>query len=109
MFTNGTFWFYTDYRKVIAVTKPDAFALLRMQDCVEHTESMQFVTKLDLLKCSWQVPLTTHASEISAFGMADIFLQYAVMSFGLHSAPASFQWPMHKVLGDIKKREAIPR
>ncbi|KAL7833351.1 hypothetical protein AOLI_G00283110 [Acnodon oligacanthus] len=38
-----------------------------MEDCVDRVGSARFVTKLDLLKGYWQVPLTSCASDISAF------------------------------------------
>ncbi len=50
-----------------------------------------FVTKIDLLKGYWQVPLTERAKEISAFVTPDHFLNYTVMAFGLRNAPATFQ------------------
>ncbi len=59
--------FCTDYRKVNDITKPDSFPLPRLEDCVDRVGSSQFVTRLDLLKGYWQVPLTARASEISAF------------------------------------------
>ncbi len=79
---DGTSRFCTDYRKVNALTKADSFPLPRMGDCVDRVGNVKFVTKLDLLKGYWQVPLTERASEISAFATPDVFLQYRVMAFG---------------------------
>lgn len=56
--------FCTDFRKVNGVTKPDCYPLPRMEDCVAHVGAAKFVTKLDLLKGYWQVPLTERAKEI---------------------------------------------
>lgn len=81
--------------------KPDSFALPRMEDCVDCVGTERFTTKLDLLKGYWQVPLTSRASEISAFTTPDNFLQYTVMAFGLRNAPATFQRLMNRVLGDV--------
>ncbi len=53
--------------KVNSVTKPDSFPLPRMEDCVDRIGASKFVSKLDLLKGYWQVPLTARACEISAF------------------------------------------
>ncbi len=53
----------TDYRKVNAVTKPDYFPLSCMEDCIDRVGPAKFVTKFDLLKGYWQVPLTLCASE----------------------------------------------
>uniref|UniRef100_A0A8C5DT92 Gypsy retrotransposon integrase-like protein 1 n=1 Tax=Gouania willdenowi TaxID=441366 RepID=A0A8C5DT92_GOUWI len=98
--------FCNDYRKVNAVTKPDSYPLPRMEDCIDRVGSARYVTKLDLLKGYWQVPLTPRASEISAFVTPDSFLQYTVMPFGLRNAPATFQRLMSRVLAGIDNCEA---
>ncbi len=98
--------FCTDYRKVNAVTKPDSFPLPRMEDCIDRVGPAKFVTKLDLLKGYWQVPLTPRASEISAFVTPDDFMQYSVMAFGMRNAPSTFQRLMRIVLGGVENCEA---
>lgn len=96
--SDGTARFCTDYRKVNAVTVPDCFPLPRMEDCVDNLGSARYVSKLDLLKGYWQVPLTSRASDISAFVTPDSFLQYSVMAFGMRNAPATFQRLINIVL-----------
>ena len=93
--------FCTDYRKVNAVTVPDSFPLPRMDDCIDSIGPAVFISKLDLLKGYWQVPLTERASDISAFVTPDHFLQYTVMAFGMRNAPATFQRLIQLVLGDV--------
>ncbi|KAL0189954.1 hypothetical protein M9458_017053, partial [Cirrhinus mrigala] len=78
--SDPSYRFCTDYRNVKSVTKPDSFPLPRVEDCVDRVGSARYVTKLDLLKGYWQVPLTPRASEISAFVTSDNFLQYSVMA-----------------------------
>ncbi|KAL0153020.1 hypothetical protein M9458_051619 [Cirrhinus mrigala] len=103
---DGTHRFCTDYRKVNAITKPDSFPLPLMEDCVDDVGSAQFVTKLDLLKGYWQVPLTERAAEIAAFVTPDNFLNYTVMAFGLRNAPATFQRLMNSVLAGVQNCKA---
>ncbi|MGL5119019.1 MAG: reverse transcriptase family protein, partial [Plesiomonas shigelloides] len=103
--SDGTSRFCTDYRKVSALTKPDSFPLPRVDDCVDRVGNSRFVTKLDLLKGYWQVPLTEKASEITAFATPDAFLQYKVMPFGLRNAGATFQRLMSKILSNIPNCE----
>lgn len=67
----------------------------------DYVGPVTFVSKLDLLKGYWQVPLTLRASDIAAFVTPDAFMQNTVMAFGMKNAPASFQRPMQKVLGDV--------
>ncbi len=96
--SDGTQRFCMDYRKVNAVMKPDSFPLPLMEDCIDKVGSARLITKLDLLKGYWQVPLTERAAEISAFFTPDDFFNYTVMAFGLRNAPATFQRLMNKVL-----------
>uniref|UniRef100_A0A1A8I1B8 Gypsy retrotransposon integrase-like protein 1 n=1 Tax=Nothobranchius kuhntae TaxID=321403 RepID=A0A1A8I1B8_NOTKU len=98
---DGTYRFVTDYRKLNAKTVPDSFPLPRVEDCVDSVGSATFVTKLDLLKGYWQVPLTPFASKVSAFVTPDNLLQYTVLPFGLRNAPATFQRLVNQVLSDI--------
>lgn len=69
-----------------------------MEDCVGPAT---FISKLDLLKGYWQVPLTPRAFDISAFVTPNAFMQNTVMAFGMKNAPATFQRLMQKVLGDV--------
>ncbi|XP_077940982.1 uncharacterized protein LOC144385285 isoform X1 [Gasterosteus aculeatus] len=98
---DGSLRFCTDFRKVNSVTVADAFPLPRVDDCVDSLGGANYITKLDLLKGYWQVPLTERASKISAFVTPDAFLQYTRMAFGLRNAPATFQRLMSTVLGGV--------
>lgn len=98
--------FCTDFRKVNVVTKPDCYPLPRLDDCIDRVGSAAFVTKLDLLKGYWQVPLTQRACEISAFVTPDDFCQYRVMAFGMRNAPATFQRLVNTVLKGVVDCEA---
>lgn len=64
---DGSYRFCTDYRKLNSVTKPDCFPLPRVDDCVDHVGSACYVSKFDLLKGYWQVPLTSRAKDLSAY------------------------------------------
>ncbi|CAM4600561.1 unnamed protein product [Leuciscus chuanchicus] len=99
--SDGTARFCTDYRKVNALTVPDCFPLPRMEDCIDNIGSARYVSKLDLLKGYWQVPLTARASNISAFVTPDSFMQYSVMAFGMRNAPATFQRLVNLVLSGV--------
>lgn len=55
---DGTVRFCIDYRRVNALTKTDTYPLPRLEDCVDQIEVFRFITKIDLKKGFWQVPLT---------------------------------------------------
>ena len=97
-----TFRFCTDYRKVNMVTKPDSFPLPRIEDCVDRVGATKYVTKCDLLKGYYQIPLTPRAQEISAFVTPSGLYSYNVMSFGLRNAPSSFQRLMNYVISGLE-------
>lgn len=92
----------TDFRKVNRVTKPDSFPLPRLDDCVDKVGSAKFVSKFDLLKGYWQVPLSKRAQEIFAFITSSGLYSYTVLPFGLRNAPATFQRLMNCVVADLE-------
>lgn len=95
---DSSFRFCTDYRKVNKITKPNSFPLPWVEDCVDRVGSANFVSKLDLLKGYWQVPLTPRASEICTFVTPDHFMQDMFLASGMQNAPATLQYLMQRVL-----------
>lgn len=71
--SDGSPRFCTNFRKVNAVTVLDAYPLPLIDDCIDEIGPANFVSKLDMLKGYWQVPLTARASEISAFVTLTVF------------------------------------
>lgn len=99
---DSTFRPCTDFRKINAVTKPDSFPLPRMEDCVDQVGSATYVSKFDLLKGYWQVPLSDRAKEICSFVTPSGLYSYTVMPFGLRNALATFQRLMNKVVRGLE-------
>ena len=64
---DASFRFVTDFGKVNQCTKTDSYPILRIDDCIDKIGNAKFISKFDLLKGYWQVPLTDRAKEISAF------------------------------------------
>ena len=69
--SDGTVHSCTDFRKLNALTKTDSFPLPRIEDCIKRIGKARYVTKLDLLKGYWQIPLTDHAKQLPAFVTPD--------------------------------------
>jgi hypothetical protein len=99
---DGSWRMCTDYRKVNAVTKTDSFPIPRVEDCIDRTGNAQYITKFDLLKGFWQVPLTDRAKEISAFVTPDGLFQYKRLPFGMKNSPMSFQRLIQKVIAGME-------
>ena len=64
---DGKFCMCTDYRKAKSVTKTDSFPVPRIDNCNDNIGRAKYVTKFNLLKGFWQIPLTVRAKENSDF------------------------------------------
>ena len=91
-----------DYRKVNQMTKTDTFPLPRVDDCIDKIGNAKFISKFDLMKGYWQVPLTQRARAISAFVTPNGLYECEVMPFGMKNAAATFQRLMTYVTRDIE-------
>ena len=98
---DGSYRMCTDHRKVNSVSKSDTFPISRMIDCIDKVGNARYITKFDLLRGFWQVPLTERAKEISAFVTPDGLYQYKVMPFGMKNSPATFQHLINKVIAGL--------
>lgn len=98
-----TWRFCVDFRRVNSVTKTDSYPLPRVDDCIDQIGSAKYVSKFDLLKGYWQVPLTDQAKEITAFVTPDGLYQFRVMPFGLKNAPSTFQRLMNRVISSVNR------
>ena len=98
---DGTFRMCTDYHKVNSVTKTDTFPIPRINDCIDNIGQAKYVTKFDLLKGFWQIPLTNRAKEISAFVTPEVLYQYKVMPFGMKNSPATFQCLVNSLISNL--------
>ena len=59
------------------------------------------MTKLDLLKGYWQVPLSERARDVSAFVTHDALYQCRFFPFGMKNAPTTFQRLMNLVTAGL--------
>ena len=64
---DGSVWFCTNYHKVNSVTKTNFDPIPRMDGCIDGISKATYITKLDLLKGYWCIPLTKRTNEVSAF------------------------------------------
>ena len=64
------------------------------------------VSKFDLLKGYWKVPLIERVKEVSTFVTPDGLFQYHVMLFRMKNVPATFQRMMNSVICGLKGYDA---
>ena len=103
---DGTYRFVTNFKTVNAITKYDSYPIPRIEDCIDKIDQAKYVSKFDLLKGFWQVPLTERAKRVSAFATPDGLYQYRVMPFGMRNSPATFQRLINRVISGLTGCEA---
>ena len=80
-----------DYRNLNSVSNFDPFPLPRMEELIESLAGTKYITKLDLTKGYFQIPLSEETKVKSACITPHGLYQFNVMPFGMKSAPATFQ------------------
>lgn len=91
-----------DYRRVNALTVPDPFPFPRIEDLVDKVGRAKFLTKVDMTRGYWQVPLDEYSGPISAFVTATGHFQWRFLPFGLRNAPATFSRLVSKLLKGLE-------
>lgn len=100
---DGTLRLCTDFRKVNSITVPDPFPLPRIEDLLDRIGKAKFLTKLDMTRGYWQVPLDDASVPISAFVTPYGHFQWRYMPFGLRNAPATFSRLVSKLLMGLEE------
>ena len=95
---DGTTRFCVNYKKVNRLSKFDAYPMPLMEEVIERIGPAKYITKLDLCKGYWQVPLTERSMQYTAFATPTGLYQFKYLPFGLHGAPATFQRMMDHLL-----------
>lgn len=90
--------FCIDYRGLNSVTVFDPVPMPRMEDILNKVSKAKYISKLDLCKGYWQVPLDEDGKRKSAFVTTFGHYQFTVMPFGMVNAGATFVRMMKKVL-----------
>ncbi len=98
---DGTSRLCADLRRTNQAIKADSFPLARIDDCIDSVGDAKFITKLDLLKGYWQIPLSDKAKRVLAIITPQGLWQFKRLPFGLKTAPAAFQRLMNQLLGDL--------
>ncbi len=95
---DGSIRVCVDYRKLNSVTVPDPYFMPKIEDLICQVGDSVFLSKMDLSKGFYQVPLTLSAREKTAFITPFGKFHFTRMPFGLRNAPTTFQRLMEVVL-----------
>jgi len=92
--------FCIDFRKVNEVSHKDAYPLPQVEATLDKLRDARYLSTIDLKNGYWQVPLAPESRPVTAFTVPGRgLMQFRVMPFGLHSAPATFQRLLDTILG----------
>ena len=98
---DGDWRLCADFRKVNAVTVHDSWPLARIDDIIDKVGRAKFITKVDLLKGYYQIPLTETAKRVSAMITPSGIYSYRTMPFGMRGAPATFTRLISSLTADL--------
>lgn len=105
---DGKFHFCIDFRKLNATSKKDAYPLPHITVTLNKLRGARYLSTLDLKNEYWQVRLTPESRPATAFTVPGRgLMQFRVMPFGLHSAPATFQRLLDTILGPELKPHVL--
>jgi transposase InsO family protein len=88
----------SDFRKLNGVSVSDPFPMPRVEAMIDRVGKAKFMTKLDMTKGYWQIPVHKDSIPLTAFVTPHGHYQWKYMAFGLKNAPASFSRLITKVL-----------
>ena len=89
-----------DFHKINGLTRQMPFFMPRVEEVVEGIGRAKFISKIDLSKGFYQVPLTETAIK-TAFTCHRGVFHFTRMPFGVKNAPACFQTLMQRVLAEV--------
>lgn len=94
--------FCVDFRELNKITVFDPRPMPRIDAILNKISKAKFISKLDLTKGYWQVPLDDDAKRKSAFVTPFGHFSFTVMPFGMVNAPATFVRLVSKVLTGLE-------
>ena len=94
---DGTAHICIDFKTINAVTIPLPFYMPRVEEVLEQLGRSRILSKMDLTKGYYQVPMSPGDIEKTAFICHRGKYEFLLMPFGIRNAPAVFQEHMHKI------------
>ena len=99
---NGKIRLCVDYKKLNVHTLPEPFYMPRVEEVVESVGRACVISRLDLAKGYYQVPMAPASIPATAFTCHRGRFEFLRMPFGLKNAPATFQTLMTKIIDSCK-------
>lgn len=97
---DNSYRFCVDYRKLNRVTKRDAYPLPFVTNILDKLRDARYLSSLDIKSAYWQISVEEMSRPYTAFTVPGRGLfQFKRLPFGLHTAPATWQRLIDRVLG----------
>ena len=87
-----------DFRAINGITQPDPYQMPLIEEILETLASARFISKIDLNKGFYQIPINSIDQPKTAFCSPWGKFEFLFMPFGLHNGPAVFQRLMDQIL-----------
>ena len=78
----------------------------RVDEMIDRLRKARYISTLDLSRGYCQVPMSAESRKKTAFIIPYGLFEINVMPFGLHGAPATFQWMMDNLLHGLEDSSA---
>ena len=88
-----------DFRKLNAITQTDPYCMPLVEELIARVGEAKYLSKMDLSKGFYQVPLAVEDREKTAFITTGGKFEFTRMPFGLRNQPTTFQQLVDGVLG----------
>ena len=92
--------FCVDFKSINAMTQPDLFYMPRVEEVLESVGKARYITKIDLSKGYYQIPMSQRDIPKTAFTCHKGRFEFLRMPFGVKNAPAVFQKLMQGIFRD---------
>ena len=103
---DGSVRYCIDFRKLNAKTVFDAEPVQNQEVILNRMGGDNFISRLDLTKGFWQVPIKVEDRKYTAFSTDQGLMQFKYMPFGLVNALAIFCRMVRKLLYDVNYVDA---
>ncbi len=100
--SDGSNRFCIDFRRINNITVFDNEPMPNTEEIYPKLHGDQFISKIDLAKGYWQIPVCEEDKPKTAFVTPDGSFQFKKMPFGLVNSGATFNRMIRKVLKGVK-------